>query len=184
MRYLLLIFLILINISCRSQVLKCDTITKKNVYYVSFEIKSKKDYPVKMMGIFENYNPESFNKQNTEAFIKSFYNSGIYTPFTVKGYKKMLCECIQSTDIDIYLNKNSSIITEIAQNLENSSSMNTIILDSGDMVVLKVLKIKGVFFKTNKNSKGIFVNSMEWEIEDINEIKYVYVPFDKIKIVR
>jgi len=178
----LFFLLILIVGYCNSQVLKCETVTKQNIYYVSFEIKSKKSYPIKMTGIFETYKEKKFNRKNVTLFIKSFYKRGVYTPYIMKGYSKMLYECADSLNVNSFLNKNKVFVSEISKKIEGDYPSSKIVLDSGEKVSLKVFNISGNFIKVDKNNQGIFTNSMEWDIKDIKEIKQVYVPFDNLQI--
>ncbi|MCU7613907.1 hypothetical protein N0B16_05605 [Chryseobacterium sp. GMJ5] len=182
MKQLFSLLILLMNIQCSSQVLRCDTITKKNIYYVGFEIKSKKTYPVKMIGVFENYDLTNFNKKDVGSFISSFYSKGIYSPYLIKGYKKMLSECMDSSQTNSFENKNNSFISDVTQRFESISPTDEITLNTGEKVVLKVFNISGVFFRVDKTNQGIFTNSMEWDINDISEINEVYVPFDNLHI--
>ncbi|MCT4061834.1 hypothetical protein HZP88_07165, partial [Elizabethkingia anophelis] len=55
-------------------------------------------------------------------------------------------------------------------------------LATGDIVHLKKVAMGGLFTRVNKNSKAIFANSLEWDILDIDEIKYSLIPFDNLAV--
>ncbi len=177
----LFLLIILLFISCHSQNLKCDTLKLNKTYYVTFEIQSRENYVSKMAGIFFNYNPLEFDKNNVDSFISSFYNKGFYTPNLTKGYRNMLCECVDSHSVNLYMNKNKTAISKIINSIEENPISDSITLNTGEKVIFKIVNISGDFFKVNKLSKGIFTTSMEYDINDIKEISDVYVPFDNIK---
>jgi len=175
------LLIVLVCINCHSQNLKCDTVKLDKVYYVTFEIQSKENYISKMTGIFSNYNPLEFNKDNVESFISSFYNESFYSPNLIKGYKNMLCECIDSNSVNLYMNKNKAEVSKIINSIDEKPISYSITLNTGEKVFFKVINISGTFFKVSKLNKGIFTTSMEYDINEINEINDVYVPFDNIK---
>ncbi|REC41419.1 hypothetical protein DRF67_21260, partial [Chryseobacterium pennipullorum] len=88
------LFSVTLSVFLYSQV-GCDTLTKEKLFYVTFEMKSKEMYSVKMSGIFENYDIKLFSNENPNQFIESFYKSGVYTPNIEKGYSKMLNTCME-----------------------------------------------------------------------------------------
>ena len=182
MKIIYYLFFICIGFYCKSQGLKCDTLSKKNVKYVEFEIKSKNAYPLKMYAIFDNYNENTFDNKDADSFIKSFYTNGLYTPYIEKGYKKMAVNCLDSDQANMYIDKNEKMILKILQLLEKQSAKK-IKLKTGDIVYLKTLIISGVFTHVNKdNNKVIFTNSLERDISDVDEIKDVLIPFNNITV--
>ena len=40
----------------------------------------------------------------------------------------------------------------------------------------------GLFTRVNKIAKLFFANSLEWDILDIDEIKYSLIPFDNLAV--
>lgn len=176
--YLISLFFIF---SCKSQKIKYDTICKKNMTYVTFEINSKNLYPVMMSAFFDIYNIKDFNKTDADLFVKSFYKKGIYVPSLIKGYKKILNSSYDSVFSKSHMNKNEEVLLKIMKKIDSQDG-NTIILNSGDKVILKNVNISGCFFNVDKSNNGIFTNSMEWDILSIEEIKKVFIPYDKLKI--
>lgn len=181
MRIIYYLFFICIVIHCEAQDLKCDTINKKHIQYVEFEIKSKDLYPVKMYALFDDYNKDKFDYKDADSFIKSFYRNGIYTPYLENGYKQMLSDCRDSKQSNILLKKNEKVISQILKLLEKQSP-EKIKLKTGDIVYLKSIYMSGSFTHLNKNSKAVFTNSLEWDILDIDEIKSILIPFDNLII--
>ncbi|MCT3646548.1 hypothetical protein HZQ44_03995 [Elizabethkingia anophelis] len=161
--------------------MKCDTINEKHIQYVEFEIISKDLYPVKMYAVFDNYNPNKFDYKDSDSFIRSFYKSGIYTPYLEKGYKQMAFYCKDSIQANILIKRNEKTILKTLQLLEKQLP-EKIKLATGDIVHLKKIAMGGLFTRVNKNSKAIFANSLEWDILDIDEIKYSLIPFDNLAV--
>jgi hypothetical protein len=178
MMYLISLFFIF---SCKSQKIEYDTVCKKNITYVTFEINSKNLYPVRMSAFFDIYNVNNFNKSDADLFVKSFYKNGIYTPSLIKGYKKMLNFSYDSISSNSHINKNEEVLSKIMERIDSQNG-DTIILNSGDKIILKKVNMSGCFFNVDKSNNRIFTNSMEWDILSIEEIKKVFIPFDKFKI--
>ncbi|WP_407510526.1 hypothetical protein [Elizabethkingia anophelis] len=181
MKSIYYLFFICISIYCNAQNLKCDTINEKHIQYVEFEIISKDLYPVKMYAVFDDYNPNKFDYKDSDSFIRSFYKSGIYTPYLEKGYKQMVFYCKDSIQANILIKRNEKIILKTLQLLEKQLP-EKIKLATGDIVHLKKVAMGGLFTRVNKNSKAIFANSLEWDILDIDEIKYSLIPFDNLAV--
>ena len=181
MKIIYYLFFVCISFYCKSQSLKCDTINKKNIKYVEFEIKSKNAYPLKMYAVFDNYNESMFDYENVDSFVKSFYKNGMYTPYLEKGYTKMVLNCVNPDQANTYIGKNGKVISQVLQLLEKQPAKK-IKLKTGDIVCLKAVIISGVFIRVNKNNNAVFTSSLEWDISDIDEIKYALIPLNNIII--
>lgn len=181
MRLLYILFLI-ISFICKSQEIQCDTVSKKNIKYVTFEIKSKDLYPVKMSGLFENYNAKDFSYTNADTFVKSFFEKGIYTPFIDGGYKEMLYVFCDSTVLNSIIEKNKKKLSDIIITIENEHPEIFEFKTTNDKVYIKSIDINGTFLEVDKNRKGVSTNTLEWDILSIEEIKKVLIPFDNLEL--
>ena len=170
------------NIFCHSQI-QCDTLKKRKLFYITFEIQAKDMYPVRMSGIFNNFQTSNFSTENAEQFIKTFYHFGNYTPLADKGYFEMINNCLESAKTKKYLSSKNKHIIFMFADVENKIwKKEKINLKTGENISLYIVEISGTFFKINKNNKGIYTSSLEWDIADINEIETALIPFDNLKL--
>jgi len=165
-----------INSIAASGQVHCELL-KKTIYYVSFDLRSKTDYPVQMNGIGTNFKLEQLNIEDKGAFIKSFYREFNYVPNLFDGYRKMLLSCLGDSAAHIYMGKHKLAIQKIQNKINIHSIKKKITLKTGEVVFFNIAMITGKFWHVDVSDTGISTSSSEVDIKTIDEIKDVYVPF-------
>ena len=172
--------LIVVFISCcfvaNAQIPKCKLV-RDTLYYVTFDIRSKSDYPTEMSGVGKVFSISDFNTKNKDAFIRSFYKKLFYTPDIFNGYKKMLLQCFGDSLGYVYLKQHLSSSSLIANALVKHSLKKKLLLESSEIVYFNIVKVSADFWKVDKTNPGISKNSNEADINILPEIGLCYVPF-------
>jgi hypothetical protein len=172
----LLALFICVSFFAGAQVANCKLV-RDTVYYVSFDIRGKGEYPVQMNGVVKKFRLNDFKKGDKSAFLSSFYKKSFYTPEFFNGYKKMLRRCLGDSLANKHLKENRDLPGSMIDALNKHSLKEKLILESGETVFFSISRITADFWVVDKNDKGLSTNSDEAELSDIPEIAQCYIPF-------
>lgn len=153
--------------------LKSDTL-----YFVKIDIRSNDDYSIIMNGLCSKINFESLNTKDELSFLGDFYKNAFFCPELIFGaMNKIRISCDENKKCNILSEKE---IFKICKKIERKSIKKNIMLHNGKYVNISVTKIISNFWVVKKGHEGLSTNSSEINIQEIEEIKYCYIPF-KIK---
>ena len=143
MRTFVAFFFYFVSISVYGQLFEMNIVVK-DAYYVSIDIDTKQDYPI-MFDILLNKNDsllvDASNKQN---FINGILRNSIYIPrcWSLDPFVKLY----GNSGVDTYNRFRNMFFYEI----DKKGKKETVKLESGEMVSISYLAIKGIFVLLNK----------------------------------
>ncbi|MGS4345191.1 hypothetical protein ACKUSY_06175 [Myroides odoratus] len=147
-------------------------------YLVEIDIRKPDSYPIIMLGLSKEMDFNEFSLEDSESFLNSFFTYFFYMSDVDTNNSELIIECLNSKDKEYYNKKYVSKKLEILNKIDQNSINKKIKLIDNSIVYMQICKIKGSFLKIKKYSNKILLNSNEFDIQDIESIKDVFIPID------
>jgi cbb3-type cytochrome oxidase subunit 3 len=173
--FLITILILACNISY-SQQKNCNIITD-TFFLITFDIRSKNNYPIIMSGVSKTKKFSELSKKSIDSLLESFYMNAYFTTDIYGTSNITLRKCIGDSLGYKYLKEHQLTFAKLKNSISCNNTKSEFQLNSNETVYCSIVKVGGTFWVLNKDSKDISTNSNELPLKDIKNINTCYIPY-------